>query len=314
MLRYIGQRLLIMLPIILGISFIVFMILDLTPGDPARIILGDSATDESVRVLREEMGLNDHAIIRYFRYVKNAITGDFGKSYRSGLPVLSELKARMPTSFKLATGSMIMIIIIGIPVGIISAAKQYSLLDTLSLTSALLLTSMPNFWLGLMLMLFFSLKLDLLPATGAYTWQHFILPSITLGAFGLATMIRMTRSSMLEVIRQDYIRTARSKGVGEFKVITRHALKNALLPIITIVGMNFALMLGGGMIIESTFALPGIGSLTVQAIRTKDTPIVIGAIIFIAIAISVMNLIVDIIYTFVDPRLKTTITAENVVK
>ena len=314
MLRYICKRLLIMLPIILGISFIVFMILDLTPGDPARIVLGDSATDESVKILRKEMGLKDHTIIRYFRYVKNAVFGDFGKSYRSGLPVLSELKARMPTSFKLATGSMIMIIIIGIPVGIISAAKQYSIIDTFSLTSALLLTSMPNFWLGLMLMLLFSLKLNLLPATGAYTWQHFILPSITLGAFGLATMIRMTRSSMLEVIRQDYIRTARSKGVGEFKVITRHALKNALLPIITIIGMNFALMLGGGMIIESTFALPGIGSLTVQAIRTKDTPIVIGAIIFIAIAISVMNLIVDIIYTFVDPRLKTTITTENIVK
>ncbi len=307
MLKYIGKRLLIMLPIILGISFIVFMILDLTPGDPARIILGDSATDESVKILREEMGLNDHVLLRYLRYVGNAARGDFGKSYRTGLPVLSELIARMPTSFKLATGSMLLIVIIGIPIGIVSAAKQYSIIDTISLTSALLLTSMPNFWLGLMLMLFFSLKLDLLPATGAYTWQHFILPSITLGAFSLASMIRMTRSSMLEVIRQDYIRTARSKGLGEYKVITKHALKNALLPIITIVGMNFALMLGGGMIIESTFALPGIGSLTVQSIRTKDTPIVIGAIIFIAIAISIMNLLVDIIYTYIDPRLKTTI-------
>lgn len=307
MLKYIGKRLLIMLPIILGISFIVFMILDLTPGDPARIILGDSATDESVKILREEMGLNDHVLLRYLRYVGNAARGDFGKSYRTGLPVLSELIARMPTSFKLATGSMLLIVIIGIPIGIVSAAKQYSIIDTISLTSALLLTSMPNFWLGLMLMLFFSLKLDLLPATGAYTWQHFILPSITLGAFSLASMIRMTRSSMLEVIRQDYIRTARSKGLGEYKVITKHALKNALLPIITIVGMNFALMLGGGMIIESTFALPGIGSLTVQSIRTKDTPIVIGAIIFIAIAISIMNLLVDIIYTYIDPRLKITI-------
>lgn len=307
MLKYIGKRLLIMLPIILGISFIVFMILDLTPGDPARIILGDSATDESVAILRKEMGLNDHVLIRYLRYITSAARGDFGKSYRTGLPVLSELLARMPTSFKLATGSMLLIVIIGIPIGIISAAKQYSIIDTVSLTSALLLTSMPNFWLGLMLMLFFSLKLDLLPATGAYTWQHFILPSITLGAFSLASMIRMTRSSMLEVIRQDYIRTARSKGLGEYKVITMHALKNALLPIITIVGMNFALMLGGGMIIESTFALPGIGSLTVQSIRTKDTPIVIGAIIFIAIAISMMNLLVDIIYTYIDPRLKTTI-------
>ncbi|HHY14093.1 MAG TPA: ABC transporter permease [Thermoanaerobacterales bacterium] len=307
MLKYIAKRLLMMVPIILGVSFIVFMILDLTPGDPARMILGDSATDEAVELLREEMGLNDNVFIRYFRYIFNALRGDFGKSYRTGVPVIEELLARIPTSIKLATGSMALVVLIGIPVGIISAVKQYSIIDTVSLTTALLLTSIPNFWLGLMLILFFSLRLDILPATGADTWKHFILPSITLGAFVLASMIRMTRSSMLEVIRQDYIRTARAKGVGEFAITIKHSLKNALLPIITIVGMNFALLLGGGLIVESTFALPGIGSLTVNSIRTKDTPIVIASILFLAIAIGIMNLIVDIFYTYIDPRLKTTI-------
>ena len=304
MLKYIAKRLLMMVPIILGVSFIVFMILDLTPGDPARMILGDSATDEAVELLREEMGLNDNVFIRYFRYIFNALRGDFGKSYRTGVPVIEELLARIPTSIKLATGSMALVVLIGIPVGIISAVKQYSIIDTVSLTTALLLTSIPNFWLGLMLILFFSLRLDILPATGADTWKHFILPSITLGAFVLASMIRMTRSSMLEVIRQDYIRTARAKGVGEFAITIKHSLKNALLPIITIVGMNFALLLGGGLIVESTFALPGIGSLTVNSIRTKDTPIVIASILFLAIAIGIMNLIVDIFYTYIDPRLK----------
>lgn len=305
--KYIGKRILMMIPIILGISFIVFAILDLTPGDPARIILGEGATDETVRLLRQEMGLDDNFFVRYFRYLANAVRGDFGLSYRTRVPVLEELVARIPTSFKLASGSMVIMLIVGIPIGILSAVRRYSLIDTISLASALILTSMPGFWLGLMLILFFSLRLDLLPATGADTWKHFILPSITMSGSGIAMLIRMTRSSMLETIRQDYIRTAKAKGASESRVVLRHALKNALLPIVTIVGMNFAMMLGGGMIIESVFALPGVGTLTVNAIRTKDTPIVIAAVIFIAIAIGIMNLVVDILYTYIDPRLKTSV-------
>lgn len=307
MLKYIGKRMLMMIPIILGISFIVFTILDLTPGDPARIILGNAATEENVRNLRQEMGLDDNFFLRYFRYITNAVQGDFGRSYRTRVPVLGELVARMPTSFKLAIGSMLIMITVGIPIGILSAVRQYSLIDTISLGTALILTSMPGFWLGLMLILFFSLKLNLLPSTGADTWQHFVLPSVTMSASGVAMLIRMTRSSMLETIRQDYIRTAKAKGAGEGRVVIRHALKNALLPIVTIIGMNFAMLLAGGMIIESVFALPGVGSLTVNAIRTKDTPIVLATVIFIAIAIGIMNLIVDILYTYIDPRLKTAI-------
>lgn len=309
MLKYIVKRMLIMIPIILGISFIIFAILDLTPGDPARMILGDSATNEAVEELREEMGLNDNFIYRYISYVKNALRGDFGKSYRSGLPVLYELFARLPHSLKLAFGSIIIVVIISIPIGIISAVKQYSLIDTISLISAFLLTSMPSFWFGIMLILVISLKLDLLPATGAGadSWKHFVLPSIAMAGSGVAIVVRMTRSSMLEVVRQDYIRTVKAKGAGETRIIIKHALKNALLPIVTIIGVEFGSLLGGGMIIESVFAIPGIGSMTVNAIRMKDTPLVIASITFVAIAISFINLIVDLLYVYIDPRLKTSI-------
>lgn len=305
--KYIGKRMLMMIPIILGISFVIFGILDLTPGDPARNLLGDSATNESVEALREEMGLNDPFLTRYATYIKNALRGDFGTSYKSGLPVLQELMARFPHSLKLALGSILVVVILSIPIGIISAVKQYSIIDTLSLISAFLLTSMPSFWFGIMLMLLFALQLKILPATGVATWKHFILPSIAMAGSGVAIVVRMTRSSMLEVIRQDYMRTARAKGAGESRIIVKHGLKNALLPIITVIGVEFGSLLGGGMIIESVFAIPGIGSMTVDAIRTSNTPLVIASIIFSAIAISFINLAVDILYVYIDPRLKTNI-------
>ena len=296
-----------MIPIILGISFIIFAILNLTPGDPVQIILGDTATPEAKEALREELGLSGGFFTRYFRYVANALTGDFGQSYRTRLPVLEELMVRIPVTFKLSVAGILLVIAIGIPIGILSAIRQYSLLDNISVTLALILASMPVFWLGLMLILIFSLRLDLLPATGADTWKHFVLPAITNSAIGVATLVRMTRSSMLESMRQDYVRTAKAKGAGEARIVLKHALKNALLPIVTIIGTNFALMLSGAMITESVFALPGLGSLIVLGVRTKDTPVVIASVIFIAIAISVINLIVDIVYTIIDPRLKSTL-------
>lgn len=305
--KYIVKRMFMMIPIILGISFVIFGILDFTPGDPARYILGDGATNESVEALREEMGLNDPFLVRYANYIKDALKGDFGTSYKSGLPVLEELVGRIPNSLKLALGSILIVIILSIPIGIVSAVKQYSIVDTLSLISAFLLTSMPSFWFGIMLMLLFALQLKILPATGVTTWKHFILPSIAMAGSGVAIVVRMTRSSMLEVIRQDYIRTARAKGAGESRIIVKHGLKNALLPIITVVGIEFGSLLGGGMIIESVFAIPGIGSMTVDAIRTSNTPLVIASITFSAIAISFINLMVDILYVFIDPRLKTSI-------
>lgn len=305
MLKYIGRRILMMIPVILGISFIIFAIMNFTPGDPARLILGESASNDDVEALREEMGLNDNFFVRYFNYVKNALRGDFGTSYRSKVPVYDELFARFPSTLKLAFGSTVLMIIVGIPIGIISAVKQYSIIDTVSLISAFLLTSMPAFWLGLMLILIFSLKLDWLPATGVDSLKHFILPCITLAAAMMASLIRMTRSNMLEVIRQDYIRTAKAKGAGETRIIFKHALRNALLPVITIIGMNFGAMLGGTMIIESVFAMPGLGTMTITAVRMKDTPLVIASVLFVAVAIGIMNLLVDILYTYVDPRLKS---------
>ncbi len=305
MFKYIGRRILMMIPVIIGISFLIFAIMNLTPGDPARLMLGESASNEDVAELREEMGLNDNFFVRYFNYLADALHGDFGISYRSKVPVFDELFARFPSTLKLAFGATVIMVLVGLPIGVISAVKQYSLIDNISLFSAFLLTSMPAFWLGLMLILVFSLNLGWFPATGVDTWKHFVLPCVTLAAALLASLIRMTRSSMLEVIRQDYIRTAKAKGAGENRIIMKHSLRNALLPIITIIGMNFASMLGGTMIIESVFAMPGLGTMTITAIRMKDTPLVIASVAFVAIAISLMNLVVDILYTYIDPRLRT---------
>ena len=305
MLKYIGKRLLAMIPVILGLSFIIFTIMSLTPGDPASIILGEGATIQDIEALRDEMGLNDPLLVQYFRYMKDAIRGDFGTSYISKLSVTNELSQRFPTTLKLAIGSIAVMVIIGIPIGVLSAVKQYSLIDNIALFTAMMLTSMPAFFFGLTTMLLFSLKLGWLPAMGVDSLKHFILPCFTCAAVYLAHLIRMTRSNMLEVIRADYIRTARAKGASERTVVFKHALKNALLPIITIVGINFGAMLGGAVITESIFALPGLGTMTINGIRMKDTPTVMASILFVALMISILNLIVDIIYMLVDPRLRS---------
>lgn len=305
MLKFIFKRFMFMIPVIVGISFIIFSIMALTPGDPARLILGENASQSDVDQLREEMGLNDNFVIRYISYMKDVLTGDFGTSYRTRIPVYDEVFARFPNTLVLAFWGISLSVLIGVPVGIISAVKQYSIIDTVSLAAALILTSIPAFWLGLMLILLFSLKLDLLPSTGVDTWRNFVLPSVTLAAGTMATLIRMTRSTMLEVIRQDYIRTARSKGAAERTIIFKHALRNALLPVITIIGINFGFQLGGAMVIETVFAMPGLGTLMITSVRMKDTPMVMASVLFVAVAISMVNLAVDILYSYVDPRIKS---------
>ena len=305
MIKFIVKRLLIMLPIIVGISFLVFSIMNLTPGDPAVLALGPSATPDELFQWREERGLNDDFFTRYGRFLFNVLQGDLGKSYRTNRMVADEVVERIPATMILATGATILMVAIGIPIGILSAVKQYSIIDTISVFSALLLTSMPAFWLGLLLMLVFSLHLNWLPATGTDSWINYILPCITLAAAVMAGLLRMTRSSMLEVIRQDYIRTARAKGANERQVIFKHALRNALLPIITVVGLNYARMFGGALITETVFAIPGIGTLLVNSVRMKDTPVVMVCVILIATIIGLMNLVVDILYVYIDPRLKT---------
>ena len=305
MIRYIIRRLLMMIPVVLGISFIIFAIMDLTPGDPARMVLGEGATQEAVAKKREEMGLDDPFLFRYGRFVTDALRGEFPDSYVTNEPVNQEVLTRFPTTFKLAFLGISLSVIVGVSVGIISAVKQYSILDSVSMVAALLLTSIPAFWMGLMLILVFALKWDLLPATGIDTWKHFILPAVAVAINTMASLIRLTRSSMLEVIRADYIRTAKAKGATEFQVVFKHALRNALLPVVTQIGINFGLQLGGAIVIEQVFAIPGLGTLMINSVRSKDTPMVMMSITFVAVAAGLVNLMVDILYTFIDPRVKS---------
>ncbi len=304
--KYILRRLLMMIPVIIGVTFIIFSMMYFTPGDPARIILGESAKAEDVSRLREELGLNDPYFVQFGNYVKKAVVDqDIGKSYVTKRPVTSEIMNRFPTTLKLAALSIIIAVAIGIPTGIISATKQYSLFDNISMVLALIGVSMPNFWQGLLLILFFSVGLGWLPSSGFSSFKHMILPAVTIGTSTVAVITRMTRSSMLEVVRQDYIRTARAKGEVESKVINHHALKNALIPIITVIGIQFGYLLSGAVLTESIFAVPGVGRLMVQSIKERDFPVVQGSVLFIAVAFSMVNLLVDILYAFVDPRIRS---------
>ncbi len=302
--KYILKRLLMIIPVLLGVTFIIFTVMNFTPGDPAVMILGEGATQAEYDALRAQMGLNDPFLVRYFRYVWSALQGDFGTSYRTGIPVFQEIAVRMPYTVNLAVISTIIAVTFGLPIGVFSAVKQYSLSDNVALGTALLLTSMPAFWFAMMLILYFSLKLHWLPSLGVTSWKHYILPAVATSANTLASLMRMTRSTMLEVIRQDYIRTARAKGAKENRVIFGHALRNALLPVVTIIGVNFGISLGGTIVVEQVFAIPGLGQLMINSVRTKDTPMVIASILFAAIIASLINLLVDILYVYIDPRLK----------
>ncbi len=303
--KYVLKRLLLLIPVMIGVTFIVFGIMHLTPGSPAKIKLGEMAKPEQIEALEKEMGLDKPFIVQYVRYMKGAVQGDFGRSYLSNRPVFNEVLQRFPATLKLAIASMVIAVVIGIPVGIISATRQYSALDSITMVLALIGVSMPVFWLGLMLILLFSVTLGWLPSSGASTLQHLILPSITLGLSSTAIITRMTRSSMLEVIRQDYIRTARAKGVSERVVINKHALRNALIPVVTVIGLQFGSLLGGAVLTESVFSWPGVGKLMIDAIKKQDRPVVLACIIFISITFSVVNLAVDILYAFIDPRIKS---------
>lgn len=303
--KFIAKRLLAMIPVLIGITFIIYTILALTPGDPVVAILGETATQEQIEELREEMGLNDFFVIRYFKYIFNAVRGDFGTSYRTGLSVVSELMARLPYTFILAFFGVGLATIIGVPIGIVSAVKQYTLTDNVVTAVAMIMCSVPPFWLSLMLMMLFSLKLGWFPSIGVDSWRNFVIPIVAMAIGNMATMIRMTRSMMLEVIREDYIRTARAKGASERTIILKHALRNAILPVVTQVGISFGFQLGGAMVCETVFSIPGLGNMIITAVRQKDIPMVMGAIIFVAAAISLVNLLMDVVYVWIDPRLKT---------
>lgn len=301
--QYIIRKLLIAIPIMVGISAIVFFAMAFAPGDPAELSLGDQATPGMVAQLREEWGLNKPLVLQYLNFLKNSLRGDFGRSFRTGRPVVEEIFSRFPATAQLAVGALMVSIFIGIPVGIISAVKRYSILDNLSMLIALLGVSMPVFWTGIILILFFAHYLNLFPTSGYGTLKHLILPSVTLGMASSAVIARMTRSSMLEVLSQDYIRTAKAKGLRELLIITKHALKNALIPVVTVVGIHVGVLLGGAVVVETVFAWPGVGRLMVTSILARDYALVRAATLLIAAVFVTVNLIVDILYGFLNPRI-----------
>ena len=304
MLRYILKRILLMIPVLLGIVVIVFTLMYVGGGDPTISILGENVTPEAQAEIREELGLDDPYLVRLGNYLLDLLHGDLGDSYRSKRPVMDEILARYPTTLNLTFGSIALGIVVGVIVGIISAVRQYSLLDKIGTFISLFGVSAPSFWIAMMLVLVFSVKLNLLPATGSHTLACWVLPVVTLGLQCGAFIMRMTRSSMLEVIRQDYIRTAKAKGQSEFKIVISHAFRNALVPIITTIGIQICGFLAGSVLVESVFALPGLGKYVVDSVNYKDYPAVQGVVLFIAINCVIINLLTDIIYCFVDPRIK----------
>jgi len=293
-----------MLPVLLGVTFIVFTLTYFTDGDPARIRLGLQASQEDVEAFREQLGLNDPFLEQFVRYVGNAVQLDIGVSFASDRPVFDEIISRFPTTMQLAAMSVMIAILLGVPLGILSATKQYTIFDTSANFVGLMGISIPNFWLSMMLVLFFGVTLRWLPTSGFDTPLHWILPSFSIGLSSTAIIMRMTRSSMLEVLRQDYIRTARAKGQKESKVIIKHALKNALIPVITVVGIEVGVLLGGAILTENIFSINGIGRYMVDSIQTRDYPVIQGGVLLIAALFTFVNLVVDIIYAYVDPRIK----------
>ncbi|MBM4761356.1 ABC transporter permease [Bacillus sp. B15-48] len=301
---FILRRLFQTIPVMIGVTLAVFLMMHLIPGDAAKIMAGENANPEQVEQMRENLGLNDPLYVQYFRFIGNAIQGDLGTSIRTSRSVTEEIfSSRFAITVQLALIGTAAAVLLGLIAGIVSATKKYTLADTGIMLTALFGLSMPNFWLGIMLIYLFSVNLGWLPVAGWGTWQHIILPAITLGTGGAAIIARMTRSSMLEVLNQDYIRTAYSKGVSDRIVIYKHALRNALVPVVTVVGLQFGGLLGGAVITETVFAINGLGRLVIDSIRAHDFPMVQGTILVIAVLFVFVNFLVDITYRVINKRI-----------
>lgn len=306
MLKYIIKRILWIIPILIGVTIVVFTILYFAPGDPAYLALGDNATPEAVEAYRIEMGINGSYWEQLGRVLLGLVQGDLGTSFRSRTPVLDELLVRFSVTFNISAWSIVLGIILGIFFGIVAALKQNTILDSLCTGCALFGISMPMFWQGLMLILIFSVGLGWLPASGyGNSWTQMIMPVVALGVNSSATIMRTTRSSMLEVMRQDYVRTAKAKGQTYWMVILRHALKNAMIPIVTVIGLQLGVLLAGSIVTEVIFSINGVGKYLVDSMNARDYAAVRGCVLLIAFVSAILNLIVDIIYTFIDPRMKT---------
>jgi peptide/nickel transport system permease protein len=303
MIKYVIKRILWMIPVLFGVILIVFTINRMTPGDPVVAILGSNYTQEQYDAKAAEMGLDQPYVIQFVNYLKNIVTKfDLGTSYQSRQSVGDEIKGRFPTTLALGLLGVLVTAVVGIPLGIVAATHQNSIFDYIVTAVSMFFASMPNFWMALMMIIIFSLNLKLVPATGLGSWKAWILPVLSLGLSPVASVTRMTRSSMLEVIRQDYIRTARAKGLEEGVVIRKHALKNALINVVTVIGMQLSMIMGGSVIVESIFAIPGLGTYLMKGINAQDFPVIQGCVLIIAISVCVMNLLVDLVYGFIDPR------------
>jgi peptide/nickel transport system permease protein len=304
MVKYILKRCVFLLIVLLGVSIIVFTLLYLTPGDPVKLMLGESAAPEAKEQLREELGLNDSYFVRLFTYIKDIVVHqDLGISYVTRRPVLNDITDVFPNTVMLAFSAIVIAVVLGVILGIISAVKQYSLIDNFVMAFALIGTSAPIFWIGILMILLFSVKLGWFPPSGYGSIKQMIMPAVALGMQSTAMIARMTRSSMLEVIRMDFVKTARAKGQKEIIVIIGHVFRNALIPIITVIGLQFGSLLGGALLTETVFSIPGLGRLMVESIKMRDYPIVQGSVLFIAACFSFVNLLVDILYVAVDPRI-----------
>jgi len=305
MYRYILKRVLFLIPTVLGVVFIIFLVMSFTPGDPARALLGVSAPQADVDALNHELGYDLPFLQKYFNYIKKMIVDrDFGTSYFTKQSVFNEIWPRYKVTIKLALMGIIISTAIGVPLGILAAVKQYSLMDTIPSILAFFIAAIPSFVLGMLLLFIFALKLNLLPSYGINSFAHYIMPALAISIPPAAQQLRFTKSSMLETIRQDYVRTARAKGAPENIVIWKHALKNALLPVITNIGMSFGVLIAGAVVAEKLFSIPGIGSLIVDRITYKDEPVIIAGTILIAVVFTVVMLIVDLIYAYIDPRIR----------
>lgn len=301
---YIARRVLGSIPVLLLVVTGVFFAFQLIPSDPARAYLGPEATLETVEALRKELGLDKPMIVQYFNYLRRLTRGDLGKSISTRRLVVTELGSPFVNTIKLSIASIVLATVLGVLLGTIAAVRQGTLWDHVASVIALLGISIPVFWLGLLMMYFFSVQLHVLPSAGDYTWKHYFMPTVALAVFSLAFIARMTRSSLLEVIRQDYVRTARAKGLPEWAVVAYHALRNALLPVVIVVGLRFGYMLGGAVVTEQVFAWPGLGRLLVGAVGARDIPLVQGILLVFAASFVLVNMTVDLLYGFLDPQIR----------
>jgi peptide/nickel transport system permease protein len=302
--NFLLRRLLLLIPVLWGVATLVFLLLHFIPGDPVDLMLGDSALGTDRETLRDQLGLNDPLIVQYLRYFGDLLQGDWGTSLFSKKPVFEEIMERVPATMELMFGAMVVTILVAMPLGLIAAVNKGTWIDQGAMIFSLLGVSLPNFWLGPMLILLFSIHFDLLPVNERGGLEHLILPALTLGTSLASILARITRSSVVETLQAEYIRTARSKGISELRILFRHALRNALIPIVTVIGLQVGVLLSGAIITEAIFDWPGLGNLLISAINSRNYPLVQGCVLFIAGSYVMVNLVIDLLYAYLDPRIR----------